>query len=96
MQTRNLHIAAYDIASPKRLHHALDLLKGFSTGGQKSVFECFLSPNEQRELLIEATHILDLEEDRFLLIAVDAASPVTTRGIAVPPESLNFFYVGDE
>ena len=37
METRSLYLAAYDVAHPRRGRAALDLVKGYSTGGQKSV-----------------------------------------------------------
>lgn len=86
-------LAAYDIAHPKRLRLALNVLKSYSTGGQKSVFECFLSPAEQSALLAEITPIIE-PEDRFLLLRLDPRSQVLTFGIAVPPQDPNFFYLG--
>lgn len=93
--TTRLRIAAYDIAHPTRLQHALRELKAFSTGGQKSVFECYLSPNEQQMLLAIVSGILHVAEDRFLVITVDTAAPIITLGLAIPPSNPDFFYVGD-
>lgn len=36
------YLAAYDVSDPKRLQQALHVLRDYATGGQKSVFECFL------------------------------------------------------
>ena len=72
---------------------ALQVLKGYSTGGQKSVFECFLTDAERNRLLAEAAAVLE-PEDSFLMVRVDARTQVLTLGIAVPPEDPPFFYVG--
>lgn len=48
MSNRDLYIAAYDISSARRLRAALKLVKGHATGGQKSAYECFLTPAERR------------------------------------------------
>ena len=93
MLTRRLFLAAYDVSDPRRLRKALKILKGYSTGGQKSVFECFLTDGEVAELLKEVTAVLDLEEDRFLLTPVETRSPVRVFGVAVAPSDPDYFYV---
>jgi CRISPR-associated protein Cas2 len=93
MAERRLHIAAYDVRDPKRLRQALHVLKNYSTGGQKSVFECFLTRPERDQLLQEAAAVLDLHDDSFLLVRLDPRSQVQTLGIAVAPEDPPFFYI---
>ena len=80
MTARTLYIAGYDISNAKRLRLALAVLKEFSTGGQKSVFECFLTPAERAELVQRITAILDHEEDRFLLLRLDPRAEVRVFG----------------
>ena len=94
MSKRRLYIAAYDVASPTRLRQALKVLKGYSSGGQKSVFECFLTEAEKEALLIEVEAVLELAEDRFLLLPLRQNSGVHTLGIAVKPRDEHFYYVG--
>jgi CRISPR-associated protein Cas2 len=94
MTARTLYIAGYDIADAKRLRLALAVLKEFSTGGQKSVFECFLTPAERQELLSRVSCILDNQEDRFLLIRLDPRAEVRTFGKAVVPENPPYFIIG--
>jgi CRISPR-associated protein Cas2 len=43
---RTLYLIAYDITGERRLSRVRNFLKGYSTGGQKSVYECFLSDGE--------------------------------------------------
>ncbi len=94
MSQRQLYLAAYDVSDPKRLQRALHVLRDYATGGQKSVFECFLTDVEKRSLLMEVTEVLDLTEDRFFLVRLDPRSKVRTIGIAVKPADPAFYYVG--
>jgi CRISPR-associated protein Cas2 len=91
---RRLYVAAYDICAPRRLRAALHVLKGYATGGQKSVFECFLTPAERAALLAEIRQVIEASEDSFLLVRLDARRAVHTLGIAVPPAHPPFFYHG--
>lgn len=91
---RRLYVAAYDISAPRRLRAALQVLKGYATGGQKSVFECFLTPAERTALLAEIEEVIEVAEDSFLLVALDARRSVHTLGIAVAPSDPPFFYHG--
>jgi CRISPR-associated protein Cas2 len=94
MEERDLYIAAYDIASPRRLRAALKLVKGHATGGQKSAYECFLTVAERRDLLRNLDSVIDPDEDRVLLIRLDPRSRVHTLGIAEEPQDPPFFYCG--
>lgn len=89
---RSLYIAAYDVRDPKRLRQALDLLKRYSSGGQKSVHECFLTDAEKQRLLRDAEEVMDFREDSFLVAPLDSRSTVRTLGIAVPPTDPPFYY----
>ncbi len=93
MPARTLYLAAYDVTDPDRLHAALRVLKGYACGGQKSVFECFLTERERRELVAEVRTVLDLTSDRFLLLPLGDIT-VRTLGIAIPPSDPDFYYVG--
>ena len=94
MPARTLYLAAYDVSDPKRLRKALDVMKRYATGGQKSVFECFLTEAEKERLLSEITEILNPLADRFFLTPVDPRVAVRTLGIAVPPCDPPFYYAG--
>ncbi|MDG4550455.1 MAG: CRISPR-associated endonuclease Cas2 [Candidatus Contendobacter sp.] len=93
MPDRTLYLAAYDVTDPDRLQSALHVLKGYACGGQKSVFECFLTERERRELVGGVRAVLDLGQDRFLLLPLGAVT-VRTLGIAVAPGDPEFYYVG--
>lgn len=94
MNTRKLYIAAYDVADPKRLRQALHILKDYASGGQKSVFECYLTETERRTLLARVEAVLDPDEDRFMILPLAGRHGIRTLGIAVPPEDPDYYYVG--
>ncbi|GAB4403119.1 MAG: CRISPR-associated endonuclease Cas2 [Rhodoferax sp.] len=94
MTRRDLHLACYDVADPKRLVAALKLARVYATGGQKSVHEIFLTPAERDTLIADMRSVLDLREDRFLLLRLDPRSRVHTLGTAIAPADPDYFYVG--
>ncbi len=91
---RKFYIAAYDISDPNRLRRALGVAKEYSTGGQKSVFECPLTASEHGEFIKRIGDILDVEEDRFCLLRLEPKARVRTLGIAVPLSDPTYFYAG--
>jgi len=93
METRSLYLAAYDVADPRRLRAALELVKGYSTGGQKSVHECFLTEGEKAQLLHNMALVLEEDEDSFLLLRLDPRARVLTLGKAVEPVDAPYFYL---
>jgi CRISPR-associated protein Cas2 len=94
MTNRQLYLAAYDISCNRRLRKALYVLRSFSSGGQKSVFECFLTPAEKAQLLDDIGRVIDPDEDRFILLRLAGAKHIRTLGKAVLPQDGSFFYVG--
>ena len=94
MSKRNLYLAAYDVCDPSRLRRVHQVVKSYATGGQKSVFECFLSASERKELLGGVSQELELGEDRFALLRVEERAKPILRGIALPASDPSFYYVG--
>lgn len=94
MSQRQLYLAAYDVAKPDRLRQALHVLRDYATGGQKSVFECFLTDKEKRELLQRMAALTDPEKDRFFLIRLSLHAKTCTLGLGVKPVEPKFFYLG--
>ena len=92
--SRALYLAAYDVRNPLRLQEAVTVLKNYASGGQKSVFECFLSRWERRRLLDEVAEVLDLEVDSFVLVPLRRQTRPRPLGVAVEPVDPGFFYVG--
>lgn len=93
MSNRQLHIAAYDVRNPRRLRRALYILKDFTSGGQKSVFECYLSASERKELLSRVGDVLDTDADRFMVVPIPAGALVHVMGVAVKPADPDFYMV---
>jgi CRISPR-associated protein Cas2 len=91
---RRLYLIAYDICEPRRLNQVRELLKEFSTGGQKSVYECWCTPVKLRELTESLRGIISEKEDRVHIFAMDGRSQPHTLGIAVAPSDPEFFYFG--
>lgn len=94
MAHRDFFLAAYDVADPRRLAAALALVRGFATGGQKSVHEVFLTPGERHELLHDMALLLDEDDDRFFLLRLDRRARCYALGVASRPADPDYFYVG--
>ncbi len=94
MATRGLYIAAYDVADPNRLRKVHQVVKGYATGGQKSVFECFLSPRERTVLISQVRSIIDERQDRFAILQIQEKTKPILLGIATPVVDPDFYYVG--
>ena len=94
MTNRTLYIVAYDVASPRRLRKLLNIVKEFATGGQKSVFECFLTKAEHASLLNKIKTVINVNEDKVFVLRMDPRCRVDTIGIAESPTDSLFFYQG--
>lgn len=90
---RDFFLAAYDVTDARRLRAALDLVRGYTTGGQYSAHECWLTAAERAQLIVDASAILDAEEDRLLLLRLDPRGAAITLGTAVAPADPSCFYV---
>jgi CRISPR-associated protein Cas2 len=91
---RRLYLIAYDICEPARLNKVRDVLKAYSTGGQKSVYECWLTGTELTEVTETLRRLIDADEDRVHIVTLDGRSRPAALGIAVPPSDPAFFYFG--
>lgn len=94
MKGRALYLASYDVCEDGRLRAALECVRAYATGGQKSVHEVWLTAAEKGDLLLEMSLVLNLHEDSFLLIRLDPRQQVHTLGVAIPPSNPDWFYVG--
>lgn len=91
---RQLFLIAYDVREPKRLRQTHQVLKDFACGGQKSAFECYLTPSEREELVSRVERCLDTDEDALLVIHLTGRDNVSTLGIAVKPADELYTYLG--
>lgn len=94
MSGRDFFLAAYDVSDNARRAAALALVRGYATGGQKSVHELFLTPGERAELLHAMSLLLDEAGDRFFLLRLDPRARCHALGVAAAPSDGRFFYVG--
>ena len=70
---RNRYIVAYDVSDGKQLRRIFKKMHGFGDALQYSVFACDLSSRE-RVIMEEAlTEIIDLKEDRVIIIDIGPA-----------------------
>ena len=68
---RALYLICYDISCTRRWRRVHRLLKSFRVEGQKSVFECLLSPGELREVVERLDALIHHGEDRVHLLRLD-------------------------
>jgi len=91
---RTLYLIAYDITDDRRLGNVRNLLKGYSTGGQKSAYECFLSDGELRSVMSALGRLISTSDDRLHIFRMDGRSRTVALGIAVQPKDPDYFYIG--
>ncbi len=65
---RNRFLVCYDVSDPKRLARTYKKMNGFGEPAQYSVFICDLSPKERVLLEATLTEVLNLKEDRALIV----------------------------
>ncbi|MDI9558906.1 MAG: CRISPR-associated endonuclease Cas2 [Pseudomonadota bacterium] len=92
--SRTLYLIAYDISHPKRLNRVRHFLKSYSTGGQKSVYECFLTDWELGKVSEGLEELIQESQDRIHIFTMDGRSKTHTLGIAVQPADPAYFYIG--
>lgn len=71
MSYRTLYLVCYDICSPRRLQKVHHFLQGYKVGGQKSFFECWLTPPELCEVQSTLNTLMDVAEDRVHIFQLD-------------------------
>lgn len=93
MGSRPLFIIAYDITEDKRLNRVRNFLKGYSTGNQKSVYECFLTEGQLRKIIDELNLLIDDSCDRVHIFQYDFRRRMYVFGIGLPPKDPSYFYI---
>lgn len=91
---RDLYLVSYDVSHPKRLKRVHRAVRAYSTGGQKSVHECWLSESERAALKGILRSLIHPREDSLFFLRLDPRMGVHTLGLAVKPRDPPFFYVG--
>lgn len=82
MSYRTLYLVCYDICSPRRLQKVHHYLQGFKVGGQKSVFECWLTPPELIEVRKTLIGLMVAAEDRVHIFQLDPRMKIECYGKA--------------
>jgi CRISPR-associated protein Cas2 len=70
---KNVYIVSYDVCEAKRLRQTYKKLYGYGNSLQYSVFRCELSPMQLHRLKEELWDILNLSEDRVMLVDLGPA-----------------------
>lgn len=91
---RHLFLVGYDISSNRRRRRALKVVKGQAVGGQKSLYECWLTAGELQQAMAALRRLIDPATDRVLFVRLDPRATIRTLGVAVPPADGDFFYAG--
>lgn len=91
---RHLFLVGYDISSARRRRKALKAVKGHAVGGQKSLYECWLTVGELQQTMRTLRRLIDDETDRVVFVRLDQRATVHTLGVAVPPGDADLFYQG--
>jgi CRISPR-associated protein Cas2 len=89
-----LVVVVYDTPDDKRRTKLSNFLEGYGRRVQYSVFECFLSLEEMRQLFEKSKKLVNPSEDnvRFYWLSQEAVSRVLTIG-SVEPASPPKYYV---
>lgn len=91
---RHLFLIGYDIRSPRRRRQALKAVKGHAIGGQKSMYECWLTSGEMQAAMHSLRHLIDPATDRVIFVRLDPRATMHMLGTAVAPADGEFFYQG--
>ena len=68
---RTLYLVAYDVCNPRRLARVTRYFHSYRVAGQKSVPEIWITPAERATIEADMARLLQTEEDRLQLIALD-------------------------
>lgn len=91
---RHLFLIGYDITSARRRRQALKAVKGHAIGGQKSLYECWLTAGELQQAMAALRRLIDPADDRVVFLRLEPRAAMHTLGVAVKPHDGEFFYQG--
>ncbi len=90
---RTLFLVCYDIGNPKRLYRVHRYLLGYKVGGQKSLYECWLTPAELRQIRQTLEDLIDPTQDRAHIFQLDPRMKIEGLGLATHPATDAFMIV---
>lgn len=81
------YIVAYDIPDDQRRKRISDILEGYGTRVQYSVFECVLSNQQYQEMSRRLKKVFNSDEDslRFYPLSKHTVNQIVTWGTGLPP-----------
>lgn len=82
MSYRTLYLVCYDICDHRRLYRVHRYLQGYKVGGQKSFFECWLTPPELKEVERTLDDLMVETEDRVHIFQLDPRMAAECHGMA--------------
>lgn len=82
MSYRKPYLVCYDISDARRLQRVHRYLLGYKVGGQKSFFECWLTPPELQQMRRRLTALIDPGQDRVHLFQLDPRMTPEVFGVA--------------
>lgn len=86
---RNRYVVCYDISDPDRCRRVHGLMQGYGDRAQYSVFLCELNGMELTYLKRDLTELLNLNEDRALIVDTGPAeSDAAKRMVAIGSQPL--------
>lgn len=68
---RTLYLVAYDVCQPRRLARVTRYFHSYRVAGQKSVPEIWVTPAELGRIQADLRQIIDPEQDRLQMLALD-------------------------
>lgn len=82
---RTLYLICYDVSEDKLRRRVQRFLTGYKIGGQKSFFECLLTPTELRDVGAALGDLIDHGQDRVHIFQLDPRSRRDMLGLARQP-----------
>lgn len=82
MGSHRIFLVAYDVSEPRRWRQVYRYLLGYRVGGQKSVLEVMVTPAELRDMREALLEMIDADEDRLHILALDPRMETRCLGIA--------------
>ncbi|MCC6930373.1 MAG: CRISPR-associated endonuclease Cas2 [Gemmatimonadaceae bacterium] len=70
---RRRYLVAYDVSDAQRLRRTYRVMNGFGDPVQYSLFVCDLSPVERQIMHERLTAVINLKDDRVLIVDLGAA-----------------------
>ncbi len=88
MKNKNFYIISYDISDEKRLKRVAKFLEDWGERKQKSVFECWLTEEELKQVKEGLKEIINPKEDRvrFYSLCKSCREKTQTFGLGRLPE----------